>query len=237
VSRRFPLVLCYHAVTASWPSALAVERETLLRQVRSLLARGYEPVGAEQLLRSPANALHVTFDDAFRGILAVLPALEELGAGVTVFACSDFADGGRPLDVPELAAEAAAHPNDLATLTWAELRELAETGVEIGSHTVSHPHLTRLGDEELGRELRESRERIEAEVGRPCRLLSYPFGEHDPRVRQAAKRTGYEAAFLVRARGGRRDEYALPRVSVYSGDGPLRLRAKTSRFMRALPRR
>ena len=47
----------------------------------------------------------------------------------------------------------------------------------------------------------------------------------------------FNAAFLVRARGGRRDEYALPRVSVYSGDGPLRLRAKTSRFMRALPRR
>jgi peptidoglycan/xylan/chitin deacetylase (PgdA/CDA1 family) len=237
VSRRFPLVLCYHAVTASWPSALAVEAEALLRQVRRLLARGYEPVGADELLRAPANTLHVTFDDAFRGILAVLPALEELGVGVTVFACAGFADGGRPLDVPELAADAAAHPKDLATLTWDELRGVSESGVAIGSHTVSHPHLTRLGDEELGRELRESRERIEAEIGRPCRLLSYPFGEQNARVREAVKAAGYEAAFLVRPRGGRRDDFALPRVSVYSGDGRLRLRAKTSRFMRSLPHR
>jgi peptidoglycan/xylan/chitin deacetylase (PgdA/CDA1 family) len=237
VSRRFPLVLCYHAVTAAWQHALAVEAGTLLRQVQGLLGRGYEPVSADEVLRADGRALHVTFDDAFRGILEVLPALNQLGVHATVFACTGLADGGRPLAVPELAADLAALPYELLTLRWDELRGLAESGSEIGSHTVSHPHLTRLGDAELERELRESRERIEAELGKPCRLVSYPFGEEDARVRAAAKAAGYDAAFLVTTRRGPRDDYALPRVSVYHGDGALRLRAKTAPLRRALPRR
>ena len=64
-------------------------------------------------------------------------------------------------------------------MTWDELRALAERGVEIGSHTLTHPHLPLLSDEELLRELGDSREQFEAELNRPCRYLAYPYGEND----------------------------------------------------------
>ncbi len=57
---------------------------------------------------------------------------------------------------------------------WDELRGLVEHGVEIGSHTVSHPHLPLLSDAEIENELADSRARLEDGLGRPCRFLAYP---------------------------------------------------------------
>src|SRR5205823_5130982 len=134
---------------------------------------------------------------AFRSIAEVAAALVDLGVEVVVFACSDFADGGRALGIPELRDEAKQYPKALATLNWNGLRALAERGVEIGSHAASHRRLSRLPDTELARELRDSKRRIEAEIGRPCRLLSYPYGEADDRCRAAAREAGYEAAYTL----------------------------------------
>lgn len=177
--------------------------------------------------------MHVTFDDAYADIDGALGVLERLGIPATVFPSTSFADDGRPLDVPELAAEAAARPERLATMTWSRLREAAERGFTIGSHTVSHPHLTSLADDELDRELRDSRARIEDELGRPCTLLAYPYGEHDARVHAAVGRAGYEAAFALWAGSSRRNRFALPRVDLYRRDSLLRATLKTS-FLKPL---
>lgn len=222
------VVLCYHAVSEDWPHGLSTGLATLEEQLTGLLRRGFRPVAAPDVLRSSDKVLHVTFDDAFRSVERALPVLERLELPATVFACSGFADGGRALDVPELAAEAESYPDDLATMDWDALRSLVERGVEVGSHTVSHPHLPRLTDIELQRELRESRERIAHELGRPCRYLAYPFGDEDARVRHAASAAGYDAAFALPGREDTIDRYALPRVGVYRGDTATRLRLKTT---------
>jgi peptidoglycan/xylan/chitin deacetylase (PgdA/CDA1 family) len=99
-------------------------------------------------------------------------------------------------------------------MTWDQLRSLADDGVEMGSHGVSHAHLPALFDDELGRELAESKKAIEAELGRPCTELAYPYGEHDARVRAFARRAGYERAYGLRGRTG--DPYAAPRLDLYS---------------------
>jgi peptidoglycan/xylan/chitin deacetylase (PgdA/CDA1 family) len=232
-----PLVLCYHAVSERWPHALAIPAQTLERQVRFVLRRGFRPGRAEDVVSGQERLLHVTFDDAYRNVEAVLPALERLGVPVTVFAATGFADqGGPPLAVPELVADAEAYPDELATMDWDALRALAARGVEVSSHTVSHPHLTRLGDEELGRELSESRERLEAELDRPCRFLAYPYGENDERVEAAARDAGYEAAFGLPGDMGQVDRYALPRVGIWRADGLPRVALKTS-FVRGVVRR
>jgi peptidoglycan/xylan/chitin deacetylase (PgdA/CDA1 family) len=183
------------------------------------------------------RVLHVTFDDAFASVLQVLPALERLGVPVTIFACSDYARDGRPLDVPELSRDAAALPDELATMDWEALRALADRGVEIGSHTSTHPHLTRLSDRELELELRESRTALEAEVGRHCRFLAYPYGEEDGRVRAAARAAGYEAAFALQSDERDVDVFALPRVALFRSDrNRLRAALKTTPTARRLIR-
>jgi peptidoglycan/xylan/chitin deacetylase (PgdA/CDA1 family) len=192
---RRSLVLCYHAVSPTWEHRLCIQPELLLRQVRAF---------------SRFWNVHATFDDAFRSAATVFPALERLGVTVEIFVCSRYARAGAPLSIPELAGD---DPAQLATMNWDELREHGDRGVRIGSHGVSHPHLTRLSDAELGRELEDSKAEIEAELGRPCRELAYPYGEHDERVRAAARAAGYDRAYALRGRKG--DAYALPRVDLY----------------------
>jgi peptidoglycan/xylan/chitin deacetylase (PgdA/CDA1 family) len=219
------LVLCYHAVSDGWEHSLSVRPAAFERQLRFLVCL-YRPVTAAEIVHGRGRLLHVTFDDAFRSVDAALPALERLGVPATVFACTDLAGEGLPLAVPELAAEAAAHPAELSTHAWERLRELADRGVVIGSHTCSHPHLPRLGDDELDRELQESRACLEDELGRPCRFLAYPFGDEDGRVRAAARRAGYESAFALPGDVAAPDDFAVPRLGVWRRDTLPRLATK-----------
>jgi Predicted xylanase/chitin deacetylase len=89
-------------------------------------------------------------------------------------------------------------------MNWDELAGHADRGVLIGSHSVSHPHLAELNDDELRRELNESKAEIEDRLGRFCSDLAYPYGEQDERVRLAARGAMYERAYaLRRPQGGR----------------------------------
>jgi peptidoglycan/xylan/chitin deacetylase (PgdA/CDA1 family) len=169
----------------------------------------------------------VTFDDAFRNIELGLRELERLRIPATVFVCSGLADEGRRLDVPEVRERSRLHPEATETMDWTTLRAIRSRGFGIGSHTVNHPHLMRLSDAKLERELVESRNRIEEVLQEPCRFVAYPYGENDARVRRAAEAAGYTAAFSLR-RAGVEDRFGLPRVDVYRGDGRVRFRVKTS---------
>jgi peptidoglycan/xylan/chitin deacetylase (PgdA/CDA1 family) len=206
VSRR-PLVLCYHAVDDAWDDTLAVRREELERQLRTI---------------ARFRRVHVTFDDAFRSVLDALPVLERLRVRTTVFACSGYGDG-RPLDIDELRGDRF-DARALATLTYDELRMLRRRGVEIGSHTITHAHLTRLDDAELGRELTESRARLEDELGEPVTTLAYPYGEEDARVRAAARAAGYVEAYGLPGRRG--DDFSLRRLGIWRRDSLTRAAAK-----------
>lgn len=221
-----PLILCYHAVTDGWDDPLAIAPHTVERQVGSLLRRGYRPVDALTAFARQPRTLHVTFDDAYRNVADVLPALSRMGARVTIFACTSFAEDGRPFDVSELRHRLPARPEELMTMPWDTLRELAREGVEIGSHTVSHPHLPQLSDAQLRAELTQSKQRVEDELGQACRVLAYPYGDDDVRVHEATRAAGYAGAFSLRGRAGSR--FALPRVDVYRGDGALRFALKVS---------
>jgi peptidoglycan/xylan/chitin deacetylase (PgdA/CDA1 family) len=190
-----PLVLCYHAVSATWEHRLSIHPNLLLRQVRAL---------------SRFRQVRVTFDDAFRSAGTVFADLERLGVPIQIFVCTRYALVGAPLTIPELAGD---DPEQLATMNWDELREQAARGVAIGSHAVSHPHLTTLSEDDLRRELNESKEELEDRLGRPCEDLAYPYGEHDQRVRAAARAAGYRRAYALR--GSRSDAYAAPRLDLY----------------------
>jgi peptidoglycan/xylan/chitin deacetylase (PgdA/CDA1 family) len=227
-----PLVLCYHAVSSRWEHELAVPLDRLQIQLERFLAAGFAPVTASEAVCGSGRLLHVTFDDAFRSVLRALPLLEQLGVPATVFVSTAYTERASMLDISELRSEVERNGEELATLPWDEVRDLARRGVEIGSHTVSHPRLTALTDAELDRELTESKRRIEEEVGRPCRFLAYPYGDNDGRVRRAAKAAGYEGAFVLPASTSWSDPFQLGRVGIWRRDRPIDVALKTSTLAR-----
>src|SRR5262245_7192883 len=100
-------------------------------------------------------------------------------------------------------------------MTVYELRDL-----DVCSHGIAHAHLTRLSDEELRRELVESKQQIEDELGRACPDFAYPYGDHDERVRAAVRAAGYERAYGLVDDGN--DLYALRRLDLYRRHTPFR---------------
>ena len=79
-------------------------------------------------------------------------------------------------------------------LSFADMRFLRGAGHEIGSHSRSHPLLPDCSDRELERELGESKQRLESELGEPVSSFCYPNGSWDLRVLAAVKRAGYARA-------------------------------------------
>ncbi|REJ71922.1 MAG: polysaccharide deacetylase family protein [Planctomycetota bacterium] len=70
--------------------------------------------------------------------------------------------------------------------------------MDIGGHTVTHPVLSRLPADEQHREVRRSKERIEAETGQPIKAFSYPVGQPDSftaETQQIVSESGYRWAF------------------------------------------
>lgn len=224
------LVLCYHAVSERWRASRAITPRALESQLEFLVRRGYQGATFHQSIVAPPGpkTLAVTFDDGYRSVTELArPILSRLGLPGTVFVPSAFAGAVWPMAWPGIDKELGGeHEHELALMSWAELRALAGEGWEVGSHTRTHPHLTRLDDAELREELEGSRSDCEGHLGAPCRSLAYPYGDHDERVVRAAGRAGYEAAGTLPGRLHAPSPLRWPRLGVYQVDKGSRFRLK-----------
>jgi peptidoglycan/xylan/chitin deacetylase (PgdA/CDA1 family) len=105
-------------------------------------------------------------------------------------------------------------------LSWDQVKEMLETGMEVGAHTDSHPNLVRLDERGLERELGQSRHLLEDRLRRAVTMMAYPFGR--PRVHftasveSAVQRAGYDLAGAIGTRGVRKTDRPLsvPRIFV-----------------------
>ncbi|MCX6744425.1 MAG: polysaccharide deacetylase family protein [Candidatus Parcubacteria bacterium] len=105
-------------------------------------------------------------------------------------------------------------------LTPEQILELDKSGlVEFGSHTVWHPKLTKISEEEQRRELVDSKEFLGKLLNKQIEILCYPFGLYNDSIKALAKEVGYKASltFDQDAWQNPDDLMALTRISVYPG--------------------
>lgn len=225
------VVLCYHGISETWPAETSVRPRDFERQLTSFAARGYRGATFSDALTAAAGdrVLVVTFDDAHRSVLQLAaPTMSRLGLPGTIFVPTGYVGSEEPMGWAGydewLGTE---HEAELRCLSWGELRELAAAGWEIGSHTRSHPRLPHLADEEIAAELRESRRECEEAMGAPCASVAYPYGAYDDRVLRLAREAGYRFGATVPPAPRAPLPLAWPRVGVYHGEGPARVRLRT----------
>lgn len=100
----------------------------------------------------------------------------------------------RHIDAVLGAGDFALDAQESQPMNWNQVREMAAAGMEFGSHTVTHPILANLGDDDLWFELTESKRVIEQQTGRTVQVIGYPVGgatAFDERVRHMARGAGY----------------------------------------------
>lgn len=224
------VVLCYHGVSDTWPASTSVRPADFEAQLSSFVRDGYRGATLSEALVSPptGKAMVVTFDDAHASVwdLAREP-MERLGVPGTVYVPTDYAGSERPMgwdgyDV-WLGGE---HEGELACMSWPQLRALADAGWEIGSHTCSHPRLSRLGESEIAAELADSRRVCEEQMDRPCLSIAYPYSDYDERVVRAAADAGYRFAVSVPRDPQPPLPFEWPRLGVYHGEDARRVKLR-----------
>jgi len=191
--------------------------DTFLAQMSALADGGYEILSLGDVLQvvsgerpSSPKAVALTFDDGYQDLLDhVLPVLKRFGFRATFFLVSDRVGGTNSWD-----ARHGDPPRRL--MGWNEAATLVAQGMEIGSHSRTHPFLTNLSESEMEQEIRGSKEMIEDRLGRPVRSFSYPHGLHDARCRRLVASAGYSGAFSTRfgGNGVRTDPFQLHRSEI-----------------------
>jgi peptidoglycan/xylan/chitin deacetylase (PgdA/CDA1 family) len=190
-------ILCYHSIDDSG-SLLSLREDLFRRQMEFLRARGYTTMALSSLCSAllekqplPSRAVVLTFDDGFRNThTRVLPTLKRLGLTATVFVVTGHVGGPmnwvRTADVP-----------DLELASWDEIKEMSEAGLDIQSHSVTHPNLCRLTLEQVRNEVRASKQEIEQRLGQPVTLFSYPYGEFTPQIERVVEELDFLGAVTL----------------------------------------
>lgn len=204
-------VLMYHAIgTPALGDTLGLFSLTPGRFCRqmTMLARweqGRVVEFAEAPLSSGGCRVAITFDDGYLDNLEVAaPLLARLGLPFTVFVTSEFVRSGKA-----------------GFLSPSSLRALAAfPGARIGAHGANHIAMTQCDDVTLRNELSSSRHYLEDVLGCEVRMLAYPYGAADRRVRDAALAAGYRlgACSLACINGPGRDPMLLGRTEVVAPD-------------------
>lgn len=181
-------------------------------------------MGADRDVR---RMVALTFDDGFECLYRnVFPLVARQRDPVMVFLVARTLVNG-PLEADWVhPAEASPRP----TLGLDQVLEMADAGVEFGSHSWAHHDLTQLSEDECVKDLTRSREALEDLLGRPVPFFAYPYGFHAPHVRRAAERAGYAYALTLPEWGERLPPgpHAVPRAGIYRGEGTLALRTKST---------
>ena len=227
-------ILCYHEVdaapehatiarrSATTPSVSESRRYTaspsaFAAQLDELDARGYTVVPLSQLVETlagcrndlPPKAVVITVDDGWAcAYTDIYPELARRGLPWTLFIYPKIVGRG-------------SH-----AVTWAQVKEMARAGVDIESHSMTHPFLTHANNRDVDAaawdsfvttELLASRRSIESATGAPVRFFCYPFGDHDAATVDALCNFGYEAAVTTMRAPVRRDTplMRLPRYLIH----------------------
>jgi peptidoglycan/xylan/chitin deacetylase (PgdA/CDA1 family) len=222
--RDTPMILMYHGIAdvTEDPNQLCVSPARFAEQLTWLQRSGLRGVSISTLTAAmragrAGGLVGLTFDDGYTSMLdTALPQLAERGFGATAFIISDRIGGTNEWDAGPV----------WPLLDRAGVAELAAAGIEIGSHSATHPHLAGLPARRQAAEVSASRGRLEDLLSAPVPGFAYPYGSMNEAARCAVGATGYEYACAVQAPRPSLGPLALPRIYVGQRDSAARMTIK-----------
>jgi len=187
-------VIAYHHVTDEQQNDMTVSPDLFNQHMQFLADNGYQPVTLDAWCAAalhgaelPQKPIMITFDDAWKSQYEfALPILEKFGFPATFFAYIDVI-------------------GNKTTMTWEQLRILAEKGNCIGCHSATHCKLTLKFDfetdlqykERISREIVGAKNLIEEHLGVQIRHFCYPYGFYNSEIFSMLESAGYISGVTV----------------------------------------
>jgi peptidoglycan/xylan/chitin deacetylase (PgdA/CDA1 family) len=186
------VVLCYHRFEDNKRDQLAINPIDFRSQMKELKDDGIAVISMKNLLAwrrgeksIPRKSCVITIDDGYvSGYSVAWPILKEFGYPFTMFIYTNYVNvGGK-------------------SITWAQLEQMRDAGVDIESHTVSHHDLRHAPKGQdyvtwLHNEVYTSKDILEQKLGVRIVAFAFPYGNYNEQVRKMAADAGYQALFTV----------------------------------------
>lgn len=180
------IVVMYHRFGESAFPTTSIRLDQFEAHLRHLKDGGYHVMKLSDVADAlkngkelPEKAVAITIDDAYQSVYReAWPRLKAYGFPLTLFVTTKDVDGGAKV-----------------YLTWDQLREMAKAGVEIGNHSLTHPHMADLKPVDVATEFARSQQRFKDELGFAPSLMAYPYGEASLAVIEEAKKAGFPIGF------------------------------------------
>jgi len=173
-------IIMYHRFGEPRYPSTNIQIERFKKHLEELENPKYNVLGLLEIVNKlkagkslPDYAVGISIDDAFLSVYQnAWPILQNQNIPFTLFVATDPIDQGLS-----------------GYMSWDQIRELKKNGVEIGSQTKSHPHMHKLTEKEIRKEINYSNSRFEEELGEIPKLFAYPYGEYNLVAKKVAKET------------------------------------------------
>jgi peptidoglycan/xylan/chitin deacetylase (PgdA/CDA1 family) len=188
-------ILTYYGFSENKAGELTVTQKAFKEQMRFIREHGYRVIPLDHFVdfldfkgQIPEKSVVITFDDGWRSVYDfAFPILKDYGFPATLFIYTDFIGSKKGL-------------------SWGQIRELAENGMDIQCKTKTHRNMAKFNKKEsfkeyfeaLEAEISQSKRLIEQKLNKPCKYMAYPYGETNNLVIALLKKHGYRAAFTVK---------------------------------------
>jgi peptidoglycan/xylan/chitin deacetylase (PgdA/CDA1 family) len=221
-------VVYYHAIVDGQRQRFAKQMDLLVRYSHPI------PAGHQKALQMGRRYAVVTFDDGFISVVQnAVPELQARRIPATIFVPTGSL-GRNPTWVRD---ERSAAKKEIV-LSSEQLKNLGSTELlTIGSHSVNHPNLVKLGPEQARAELIDSKSTLEGIVGSEVSLFSFPHGAHNDHLIRQAREAGYTRVFTISPRPALKtsEEFVTGRTLVDPSDWRLEFILKLQGAYRWLP--
>ena len=223
----------YHMVSDEIADTKLLKLRVSPRRFRSqmayLKARGYHSITIKEWLDyrhgngvCPSKPIIITFDDGYRNFyVTAWPILKSYGFKPVVFLVTKYIGGVNLWDLEK------GEPEE-PLLNAEEIKDLALSGVEFGSHSHTHQDLTQLPLSAVESDVRASRSVLGGALGNEIIAFSYPYGKENEKIRWAVREAGFQAACVIHH--GDNDEavdpFQLKRIIVKRNDNLLDFKIK-----------
>ncbi len=182
-------ILVYHSIRplslnpTPDEKAFTISPEMFEKQMQYLNENNYTTITFDDLFnyfqgkKLPENPVIINFDDGWENQYTyAFPILKNTNTIATFYIFTNAIDRKN-------------------YLSWNQIKEISEAGMEFGDHSHYHPYLWKIQDkDELDREIIKSKEIIENHLDKPVTTFAYPFGLYSSTTVEAVKEAGFTTA-------------------------------------------
>lgn len=208
-------VLCYHGVSDGFDSPWVLAENEFENQILELVRSGFGFCSLDEIISGRIDESKkycaITFDDGRIVSESSLRLMDKYQISATFFIVINFIDGIR---VPK-------KEQYCPFFSWEQIKGLISKNHTIGSHTVSHPRLHKLGPKEILFEMMESKKILEDKLKSECRHFALPYGDGDDALLACALSCQYESMSNIELKLNSLpfSGNTISRISVLSGKG------------------